>query len=144
MVKRTGGPSLHAPENGLDFAPHLFDGIQVRRIRRKEHWFSSCRPYRINDCRRLVRTEIVHHDGVSGPQTGNEHLPDISKEHGFVRRGIDGHAGRFPVSPDGADERADAPVSVGCGIVGPLAAGGAPVEARHLGRDAGLVEEENP
>ena len=52
--------------------------------------------------------------------------------------------GSRPSTEDRPDQRPDAPVTVRRRVAGPFAPHGPPVEAGHLRRDAGLVEEDDP
>ena len=90
----------------------------------------------------LVGAQIVQYDDVPPAQRRYEDVADIGQKNVLVRRSVDGHARGLAVSPNRPDERAHAPMAVWCGVMDPFTPQGPAVEAGHLRRDAGFVDED--
>ena len=91
-----------------------------------------------------MAAQVVEDDDVAGPQGGCEALLDVGAEalgiHGAVEDARCGEA----VVAQGADEGGRVPVAVRHGAEEALAARAPAVAARHVGRGAGFVDEDQP
>lgn len=90
----------------------------------------------------LVRGQLVEHDDVAAPERRREDIADVDAERIAIHRAID-HPGRgHAAQPQPGDEGHRLPVSERHGIVAPFAHWRPAIEPRHLGIDAGFVEED--
>src|SRR4051812_405694 len=94
----------------------------------------------------LVGAEIVHGQGGPRPNQGEPREQDLlqeGEEDGGRGGGPDGHRADQPVGTERAQEREPAPAARRR-AAGPLAPRRAGMAAGHVGRDAALVEEDQP
>ena len=89
----------------------------------------------------LVAAEVVQDHDVARTQLRKKDADDILVEDFAIGGGVDAHAGRPAVAEEGPYERSYTPVAVRSGVTGALAAQGPPVQADHLGRRGGFVDE---
>ena len=104
LQSRPPGSGLDAAQEGFDFAPHLFNRIEVGRVSRQEkHPSSSTRVIKLRVSwflcgPRLSMTTILTFPGRNaGPRTCRTYVWKTSSVSGA----IDGHAGRRTIQPDG-------------------------------------------
>jgi hypothetical protein len=90
----------------------------------------------------LVGAEVVEDHDVARTQLRDEDMEDVLVEDFAVGGRVDGHAGGPAVAEEGPDEGPHAPMAVGSGVAGALSAQGPAVEADHLGRRGGFVDED--
>ena len=88
-----------------------------------------------------MAAEVVQDHDVTRAQLRKKNAHDILVEDFAVGGGVDAHAGRPAVAEEGSDEGSHAPVAVGGGVPGALAAQGPPVQPDHFGRRGGFVDE---
>ena len=141
FIQRLGGPGGQFPQDGLDLAPHFLDGIEVRGIRRKVFQTATGRPDGVRHALLFVAAEVVQDHDVARAQRRDENVENILVEDFAVGGGVDAHAGRPSIAEEGTDEGSHSPVAVGGGVTGALAAQGPPVQADHLGRHGGFIDE---
>ena len=89
-----------------------------------------------------LRLSCHHH--VAGAQLWAQDFLQIGEENLPVRGRLDGHRGDHAAGADGAQNGEDFPAAVGRGFMDARAAGRARVQARHLRRDAALIEKDQP
>jgi len=94
--------------------------------------------------RRLVRGQIVHDDDVARREGRHQHPLDIGQEGGAVHGAVEQHGRGHALEPERADEGGRLPVAVRHRRPAALAARRAAITAGHLGRGAGLVDEDQP
>ena len=86
--------------------------------------------------------EIIEHDDIAAPEGRGEHVPDVDPE-GVAIHGPVEHPGRGqPREAQAGDEGHGLPVAEGRAVPAALADRRPAIKARHLGADAGLVEED--
>ena len=96
------------------------------------------------DCGSFVAAEIVHDHDLPGLERGDEKLFDIGSEAWAIDRPVE-DAGRVdPVRAQGREEGQRPPVAVRHRGDQPLSQRCAPVRARHVRLDPGLVDEDEP
>jgi hypothetical protein len=126
----------------LYLAPHLFDGIEVWGVGRKE---TDLRPGQGDQGEGLcilVRGKIIHDDPIARAQRRAQNLADLSLEHLGVGGAIDGHAGRRTIQPDGTDHGGGVPMAVRGVRVHPLPTGSASAQPRHVGFGSRLIQQD--
>ena len=133
-----------AAQGVLHLAPHLLNGIEVRRVGWQEQGHGSCLLDKLEGQGVLVGGQVVHDDDIALAQRRTENLGNIGAEHLGVCRAVDGHAGRRTVQADGTDHGGGAPAPARCTGVHPLPAQGPTTQARHIGLGATLVYEDEP
>ena len=108
IVQRIGSPGRQFSQDGLDFAPHFLDGVEIRRIRRQELDAASRTLDGLHHALLLVGPEVVQNDNVAGVQLRQEDMEDLPVEDFAVGGRVDGHAGVRP-SPKSAPMRVRTP-----------------------------------
>jgi len=101
----------------FELGPCLFDGVQVRRVRRQVEQLGSCRFNSFAHSFDLVRTEIVHDYHVANAQFRAQDLIQIGEEYLPIRGRFDGHGGDHAARADGAQNGEDFPSAVGGGFM---------------------------
>lgn len=125
----------------LELDKGVLDRVEVWRIGRQEQ--EACtgggdrRPHR----GALVGRQVVHDHDIAVAQRRAEDLLDVGQEPPPGHRTIQHHWCREAAQAQAGDKGGGLPVAVRDAGAQPLAAGAAPVQAGHLGRGAGLVEE---
>jgi hypothetical protein len=144
LIKGLFCPCLGRAQQLLELGPGLFDGVQVRRVRRQVKQLGSCRLDSFAHSLDLVRTEIVHHHHIARPQFRTQDLIQISKEYLPIRGRLDGHSGDHAARADGAQNGEDFPSAVRGGLMNARASDTTRIQSRHLRRDAALIEKDQP
>lgn len=128
----------------LELGEELFDGVEVRAVRRQEEKVSAHFSDRLSCRLAFMRAEIVEDDDVAWFQRRREHLLDIGGEEFAVDRPVD-HAGSIdPVMPQSRDEGERLPVAIR-NLGGETLAFWSPAaQRRHVGLHPGLVDEDQP
>ena len=88
------GSGFGSAKQGFDFAPHLFDGIEIRGVSRKKADFGPSLPDQVERQFIFVRGKVVHDHHLPRPQGGTQDLTNISLEHFRVGGAVDGQASR--------------------------------------------------
>ena len=86
--------------------------------------------------------KIVHDDDVAGIERRSQHLLDVGEESGTGHRPVQHARYRHAAQPQTGNEGRGLPVPVRDGGTTPLAFGRSAVAPRHLGRGAGLIDED--
>ena len=136
--------SLVRAEQLFELGPSLLYGVQIGRVRWQVEQLGSCRFDSFAHSVDLVRTEIVHHHHVAKPQFWAQDFIQIGEEYLPVRGRLDGHGGDHAAGTDGAQDGQHFPSTIGSGFVNARAASATCIQARHLRRDAALIEKDQP
>jgi len=143
-----GGPQIlegarcRLLQERLELGECHLDWVEIGRVWRQ---VAQCCAYGLDRSAhgvRLVGGQIVHHDDVAGPEGGSQHLLDPRQErrpvHGTIEHCRRGHASK----PEAADECRRLPMTVRDRSQTAGAAQGPPAQPGHLGRRAGLIDED--
>jgi hypothetical protein len=88
-----------------------------------------------------VRTQVIHHDHVSGLQGRTQHMLDIGPEDIAVCGFFDGHGRDHATQAYGANDRHDLPATAGGGFVDAPTTLAARIESRHRGGHPAFVQK---
>jgi len=138
------GASLGASKQLLDLAPHLFDGIEVWRVSRKEEHLSPGLFDEGEGLFALVGSKVVHDHDVSWAQSRAKDLADVLSEDFRVRGPLDGHTGGGAIEANRTEDGCGVPMSGRSRAVDALAARGAAPQPGHVGFGSRLVQEDQP
>ena len=126
----------------FDLGEHLFDWIEVGRVRWEKCEFGigceDCVAYGV----RLVASQVVENDDVTRPECGNEELFDISAKDDPVDRTINDARFSQCIDPKGCQERQRAPTTVWCIACEARALRTPAAQRRHIGFDPRLINED--
>ncbi len=86
--------------------------------------------------------QVVHDDDVAGPQGRHQHLLDVGLEADPVHRPVQDHRRGHAIDTQRRGERRGLPVAMRDGRAAALATQGAAPYPCHLGRGAGLIDED--
>ena len=86
--------------------------------------------------------QVVHDDDIPGVEGWNEHLLDIGAERGGVHWSVEHHGCGHARTAQCTGKGGGLPMPVWNGCATALAAFGAAIDARHLRRSAGLIDED--
>lgn len=136
------GSSGGFAKQGLDFAPHHFDGIEIRGIRWQEESLSARLGNELEGLLVFVWRQVVHDDDVAWAKEGEEDIVHISLEDTGVGWAFDGHCGGGSVKAHGSENGGGAPMSMGTGKAQASAFGTAPAQTRHIRLGCRLIEED--
>ena len=129
---------------GLEFGEGHFDRIEIRAVGRKIAHARSAGGDQGLDAGDFVGGEIVEDDDVALFEFGTQHGSQIRGEDFRVDRAFDQKRSRDFLRPQRGDEGGALPVAVGNRRETTAAPGAASVTPRHLGVEAGLVDEDQP
>lgn len=128
----------------LELGEHLFDRVQIWRIRRQVEQLCLGSADCFADRGALVAGKVVHHDNVAGCQRRDEKLFDPFGEACPVDRLIK-HARRIdPVTAQGGDEGHGAPMTVWHFGVQSVALWRPSAQRRHVRLRPGFINENKP
>jgi len=127
---------------GFEFCEGLFDWIEVWRIGRQQPQHCTGRFDGLADASDLVGGQIIHRDDLPGRECRHQALFEIAEEDFAVHRGVDNKRSGDAVVTQAGDERGHLPVAVRNLCDEPLAARAASARPGHIGRSAGLVDED--
>lgn len=137
-------PLLRLSHPVLDLGEGLLDRVEVGRIRRQVPEPSSCGVDHLPNCRRFMRTQVVHDDDVARLESRHEKLLHPSAEACAIDRPVE-HAGcGEPVVAQRSDEGQRAPVAVRSIAADTPAARAPAPQRRHVGLDPGFINEHQP
>ncbi len=126
----------------FEFGKDLFNGIEVRTVRRQIEELGADGFNRLADPGHFMARQIVQDDPVARLQRGGEDLFDIRDKGGAIKRAVKDGGGGEVVGPQRRNDRRRLPVAMrDFGHE----AGPAPtpaIAARHLRLDRGLVQED--
>jgi hypothetical protein len=80
-IESGGSARLGAAQRGFDFAPHFFNGIEVRRVGRQEEDHGSEASDQRKSWFTFVRGEIVHDDDITLAQGWTQNTAHIGPEN---------------------------------------------------------------
>ncbi len=126
-----GRAGFGGAQDGLDLAPHQFDGVQVGRIGGQELDARADGADQREGVVIFVRAEVVHDHHVAGAQRGAEDFADVGAENVGIGGRLDRHALGGAVEADRGDHGGSAPVAVGAFGVQPFARCAA-IQPRHI------------
>lgn len=127
---------------GFELCEGHLDRIEIGRVRRQISQLGAGGFDEATDVVVLVGWQIVHHDDISGAQRRDQASLQIDAEDLTVDRFVD-HKGRCDgVAAQGGDEGCDLPVAMRHLADQALATRTAAAQARHIGRSAGLINED--
>lgn len=86
--------------------------------------------------------QVVHDHDISRHEFGRQDLLDIGLESGAVHGAIENHGSHHSGQPQTGGEGCGFPVTVGNGSATAFTTSGPPSQARHLGRGACLINED--
>ena len=138
------GAGLCTAEPLFDFAPHLFDGVEVRGVGWKEKHLGSGLFYQGESLFAFVGSKVIHHHDVSLAQGGTKDPTDILPEHLCVGGSFNSHAGIGTIQADRSQDGGGVPMAMGCAGMDALAAHGAAPQPSHVGFGSRLVQEDQP
>ena len=144
VPERVLGPFSSLAQLAFELGEGHFDGIEVGGVGREEHQAGSGCFDQGGDFGAFVAGEVVHDDDIAGPQLGHEEPGDIGSEDFAVHRFVDNEGGDNAFGGQAGDEGGDLPVTAGRVTSDPLALGAPAVAPHHVGRHAGLVDEDQP
>ena len=133
---------LGAAQPPFDFAPHLFDGIEIRGVSRQEEHMGAGLFDQGQSRLAFVRSQVVHDYDVSLTQRRTEDVVDIFPEDFRVGGPFDGHAGGGTIEPDRGDHGGGMPVAIRALGMEALASRGAAPQPGHVRFGPRLVEED--
>jgi hypothetical protein len=129
-------------EQYFEFAPGLFDGVEVGRVRRQVEQIGTRGVDAFANALHFVRGEVVHDDQVSGLQLRAEDRVEVGEEDLGVGGGLNRHRGDHASEAYRAQDGEDLPVAFGRAFMHPRSLQAACEAPRHLRRDAALIEED--
>lgn len=138
------GPGFCAAQAGFDFAPHLFDRVEVWGVGGQEEDLRAGLRHQGQGGIALVRRKVVHDDDVSTAQRRAEDFCHVGAKDFRVGGTRDGHGCGGAVETDGGDHGGGLPAAARrAGMAAPPARG-APVQAGQVRFRPALVEEDEP
>ena len=136
------GSRFGGAQAGFDFAPHLLNRIEVRRVGRQKADRRASRLDQTEGRRTLVRGEVVQDHDIARLQRRTQDLADIGSKHLRIGRALDGHAGSRAIQPQRADPGGGLPMALGTAGVNALTPRSATAQAGQVGLGPRLVEED--
>ena len=139
-MERLLGACADGSEALLEFAPCLFDRVEVRRVGRQVEQRSPARLDPLAYAVDLVGAEVVHDDDMTWPQLGAQHLIEVGEEDFTVGGRLDGHGGQHAAVVHRTQDGDDLPVTAGNVRVDAPTTRSACRGTRHLGRHAAFIQ----
>ena len=129
-------------EERLELGEGHLDRVHVWAVGRQVEDLRASRGDGLADAGDLVGGQVVEHDDIAALKGRGERLADVDAE-GVAIHGSVEHPGRGePRQAQAGDEGHGLPVTEGHAVAAALADRRPAIEARHLGVDTGLVEED--
>ena len=138
------GAGSDALEEGIELGEGHFNGIEVGAVGRQEAQLGADLFVGLAHGGWFVGGQIVHDDDVTGLEGRDETLLHIGEKGRAVHGAVEDRGGCHALEPEGADEGGRLPVPVRDRGTAAGAAFRAAIAPRHLGRGAGLVDEDQP
>ena len=128
----------------FELGKDLLNGIEVGTVGGQVAQVRASRLDRLTHPGHFVTGQIVHDDTVARLEGGGQHLFDIGDEARAIERPVEDGGGGQLVGAEGRNESGGLPMAVGdfCDEAGATAT--APIAARHLRLERGLIEEDEP
>jgi hypothetical protein len=138
-VDGSGGGFAQA---GFELGIRILDRVEIRRIGWQQQEVGAAGLDQGADGEAFMCRQIVHHDDVAGIEGRRQHLFDIGAESGGIHRPVECHRCSQGGAAQCGGEGRGQPMTVGDRGAAALTTFGAAVKPRHLGRGAGLVDED--
>lgn len=138
--EQVGRPDLPFSQDGLQFRPHLFDGIQVRAVRRQIQKLNMRRLKDLTDALNMMRAKIIHYDNIPRLQRWDKMIPQISRKPVSCRSTRVGHGDMTAIRADGGQYRRRFRRIQRRVVDDPRFADASPVDPRHVGVYAAFVQ----
>lgn len=140
-VERAGcGPS----KQRFEFGEELFDGVEVRAVRREVEQRHSGLLEALPDAGHLVRRQVVADDDAARLHLGNQVFDEPLSEDDAGHRSVDQHRREDAVVLEPGHERRGHPVTVWRLTVERFAPVAPAAGSDHARRRSGLVDEHQP
>jgi hypothetical protein len=138
------GPRLGAAQGGFELAPHLFNGIELRRVGWQEEDLGSGASDQRESRFAFMRAEVVHDDHIALAQGWAQNTAHIRPENLSIGGPFNGHTGGGAVQAHRADHGGGLPAAVGGFAMHALSARSAPAQPGQVGLGARFVEKDQP
>lgn len=126
----------------LKLGEELFDGIEIRRIRRQVQHGCARGSDRLADAFDFVATEVVEDHNVSGTQRWGEKAAGVGQKHLAIHRSVGDHRRDQAILTESPDEGGGGPVPMRCRGHAALPARGPAAPPRHIGGCRCFVNED--
>ena len=136
------GASRLLPQEGLELGEGEFDGVHVGAVGRQVEDLGAPRGDGFVDACDLVSGEVVEHDDVAAPEGRGEHVTDVNPEGLTIHWSVEHPGCGEPREAQAGDKGHGFPMPKGRAVPAALADRRPAIKARHLGVEAGLVEED--
>ena len=136
------GPGSGLSQDRFELGEGELDGIEVGTVGRQEAQLRARFLDRPLDSERLMGGQVIHDDDVAGRERWRETLLDIGEEGRAVHRAIEDHGRSEAGEAQAGRERCRLPMAMRDRRAAAGSALRAAVEPSHLGRRAGLVDED--
>ena len=127
---------------GFELCEGLLDGIEIRGIRRQKPQLRASRLDRLAHASNLVGGKVVHRDDLPRRERRRQTSFEIGEEDFAVHRGVDDERSGDAILPQTGDEGGHLPMAVRNAGDQPFPARAASTQPGHVGRSAGLVDED--
>lgn len=129
---------------GFEFCEGLLDRIEIRGIGREQPQLRAGRLNRLAHTGDPVGGKIVHCHNLAGRERRHQTLFEICEENFTIHRGVDDERRGHPILAQAGNESGHLPMAVRHFGDKPLAARTASAQPGHVGRGAGLIDEDKP
>jgi hypothetical protein len=135
------GSGFGRAEVSLDFAPHVFNGIEVRTVGWEEFEGRTARFDKGFRFLVLVSGEVVRDNDVTTPQGWAEYMPNVLAKDLSASCAVDGHAAGRPVKAHRANHGRGVPMSVRRAVAYALAAAATCAKTGHIRFRSGFIDK---
>jgi hypothetical protein len=136
------GARAGGAQERCQFRERLFDGVEIRAVRRQE---SEPRPDGVDgrpDFGLFVHRQVVEHHHIAGPQRRRQDLLDIRAKAGIVDRAVEDPRRREALEPQAGNDCVGFPVAEGRVIAEAFAARAPAIAPEQIRRHAAFIEED--
>ena len=130
-LKGLAGACLGFAQVGLQLLPTRRDGRQIRRIGGQVDETGATTGNGLFHTGDFVRSQIVHHDDIAGPQGRGEHVRDIGQKHVAIGCTLERHDGLDALEAQGSQPRHICPIVLGDGPDDSLPLGRTTIQTGH-------------
>src|ERR1700730_6819954 len=120
---------------------YQLDGVEVRRILRQVAKACTNSPDRLLHAGNLMKGHVIDHHNVPTLERRCKTLLYVTQECFAIHGSFDQYGSHDAVFTQASDKRHRLPIAHGRVRDQPLSAGVPTVEAHHIGRDCGFVDE---